>query len=167
MTSLQNVENKGGGRTVNSSPCPDPTEQIKSIGSVIGTVSGAIGLFTLIKKGWNNYREKHPTFKKTVIDSLEQIKKGQKRFEDFNAATLRERLGSIHNLYVKQMRWCSRDQKEKIVPLFDIYMENYAAFSDRPLILKDKQEIIDLPESKEERQALEEQQKELQKEKEN
>lgn len=148
MTSLQNVDEREVRRSMQNSPCPDP---VGDVGKVIGTITGAIGLVAIIKKGWNNWREKHPTFKYSVLKSLKEIKEGQSRFEDFNAATLRERLGSLRIFYVEDRGWCTRDQKEKVLPLFDIYIENYAAFSDIPLVKKDKQDIANLPESKEQR----------------
>jgi hypothetical protein len=151
MTSVQNINEKGERRCMQNSPCPDPMEHIETAGKIIGVLSGGIGLFVLIKKSWQKWREKHPTFRYTVVKSLEQIKEGQRRFEDFNAATLRERLGSLRIFYVEDRGWCTRDQKEKVLPLFDIYIENYAPFSDIPLVEKDKQDIASLPESKDQR----------------
>lgn len=135
-----------------SNPCPDPIKGVEILGKIIGTLMGGIGLFAAIKKGWNNYREKHPTFRRSVLKSLEQIEKGQNRFDDINAATLRESIGSKYNLYVLEMGWCPRSQKEKIASLFDIYMNYYACESDKPLLERDKQKILDLPESKDQRQ---------------
>jgi len=151
LSSLQHASEGAERRSMQNSPCPDPMEHINTIGKVIGTITGAIGLFALIKKMWQNWREKHPTFKYTVIKSLEQIKAGQKRFEDFNAATLRERIGSIYNLYVLEMGWCPRAQKEKIALLFDIYVEYYGTDAEDPLIKHDKAIIMELPESKDQR----------------
>jgi hypothetical protein len=127
-------------------------EPIKNAGTIIGTIAGGIGLIAAIRKGWNNWRMKHPTFKYTVIKSLNEIKDGQNRFDDINAATLRESIGSKYNLYVLEMGWCPRSQKEKIASLFDIYMNYYACESDKPLLERDKQKILDLPESKDQRQ---------------
>ena len=135
-----------------SNPCPDPIKGVEILGKIIGTLMGGIGLFAAIKKGWNNYREKHPTFRRSVLKSLEQIEKGQYRFDDINAATLRESIGSKYNLYVLEMGWCPRGQKEKIAALFDIYMNYYACESDKQLLESDKQLILGLPESKDKRQ---------------
>jgi hypothetical protein len=130
---------------------PDPVEQIKTAGTVIGTITGAIGLYALIKKGWQKYREKHPTFRRKVLACLEQIKDGQRRFDDFNAATLRERLGSIYNLYVLEMGWCPRSQKEKIALLFDIHKEYFGSEVEDALMAQDRAMIMSLPESKDQR----------------
>lgn len=130
----------------------DPMEHLETAGKIIGVIAGAIGLFAAIKKGWQKWRENHPTFRYTVIKSLNEIKKGQNRFDDINAATLRESIGSKYNLYVLEMGWCPRGQKEKIAALFDIYMEFYACESDKELLSRDKQMILDLPESKNQRQ---------------
>ena len=146
MTALQ--EKKDGRKHIQNS---DPMKDIETAGKIIGVLTGGIGLFALIKKGWNNWRMKHPTFKYTVIKSLNEIKDGQNRFDDINAATLRESIGSKYNLYVLEMGWCPRSQKEKIASLFDIYMNYYACESDKPLLERDKQKILDLPESKDQR----------------
>jgi hypothetical protein len=134
-----------------SNPCPDPMKGVETAGKIIGTLMGGIGLFAAIKKGWNNYREKHPTFRSSVLKSLNEIKNGQNRFDDINAATLRESIGSKYNLYVLEMGWCPRAQKEKVALLYDIFLEYYASDSDMPLIERDKQMILDLPESKDQR----------------
>ncbi len=149
MTSLTKT-NKDG-RQCMQNPCPDPMKGVETAGKIIGTVTGGIALFAAIKKGWNNWRDKHPTFRVSVLKSLEQIKEGQSRFEDFNAATLRERLGSAYLVYVKEHGWCPRSQKEKIAVLFDLYIANYGNAADNPLMESDKAEIMALPESEDQR----------------
>lgn len=131
---------------------PDPVEHFKNAGAVIGAIAGAIGLFAAIKKGWQKWRENHPTFRRKVLGCLEQIKAGQRRFEDFNAATIRERLGSIYNLYVLQMGWCPRSQKEKIDLLYKIYQEYFGSEVEDVLMEHDREIIMALPESKDQRQ---------------
>ncbi|MGI6691117.1 MAG: hypothetical protein ACOX63_09830 [Christensenellales bacterium] len=148
MTTLQEIKKKEDRACMQT---PDPVEQFKNAGTIIGTITGALGLAALIKKGWNKWREKHPPFRRTVLTSLDQIKCGQKRFEDFNAATLRERLGSAYLVYVKEHGWCPRSQKEKITVLFDLYKENYGNTADNILMDQDKAEIMALPESEEQR----------------
>jgi hypothetical protein len=130
---------------------PDPMEHLETAGKIIGVIAGAIGLFAAIKKGWQKWREKHPTFRSSVLKSLDQIKEGQGRFDDFNAATLRERLGSVYLVYVKGHGWCPRSQKEKIAVLYDLYMANYGNSTDNELMKNDKEEVMALPESEEQR----------------
>lgn len=129
---------------------PNPVEQFKSIGTVIATITGAIGLLALIKKGCNAWRDKHPSFKRVVLKNLEHLKDGQKKFDDFNAAMLRERLESLYNVYVLEMGWCPRSAKQNIRALFDLYAEKYGNSSDH-LSLKNRDKIMELPESKDRR----------------
>jgi hypothetical protein len=131
---------------------PGPIEHLETAGKIIGVIAGAIGLFAAIKKGWQKWREKHPTFRRKVLGCLEQIKAGQRRFEDFNAATLRERLGSIYNHYVLEMGWCPRSQKEKIDLLYKIYQEYFGSEVEDVLMTHDRDVIMELPESKDQRQ---------------
>jgi hypothetical protein len=148
VTSLQNIDKQDGRARMQT---PDPTEHLETAGKIIGIIGGAIGLVATIKKGWQKYREKHPTFKFEVRRSLMQILDGQRRFDDLNAATLRERLGSAYLVYVKEHGWCPRSQKEKISVLFDIYKEYYGSAADNVLMDQDKAEIMALPESEEQR----------------
>ncbi len=144
MTALQNENKREERRCMQT---PDPMDHVKSIGTIIGTVTGVLGLIALIKKAWRSFREKHPTFKYTVIKDLRQIKEGQKRFEYFNAAMLRERLESIYNVYVLEMGWCPRSAKQNIALLFDLYCENFGGDCDA-LTLHNKEVVMGLPESK-------------------
>jgi hypothetical protein len=151
MTALQETRKNMEGRTCMQTP-PDPFEHLETAGKVIGIIAGVLGLFATIKKAWNKWRDKHPTFRKQVLKCLDEIKQGQRRFEDFNAATLRERIGSIYNLYVLEMGWCPRSQKEKIALLFNIYKEYYGDDVEDIIIDNDKAVIMGLPESKDQRQ---------------
>lgn len=130
---------------------PDPMEQLETAGKIIGMITGAIGLIALIRKGWKSWREKHPTFRSTVLQSLEQIKQGQRKFDDFNAAMLRERLESLYNLYVLEMGWCPRSSKKNIALLFKLYDERFGDKADT-LFPRFHAAIIELPESKDRRQ---------------
>lgn len=130
----------------NPSP-PDLLDHFKSLGIVAGAVATTYGLISAIKKAYAKWREKHPTFRRTVLTALEELKQGQRELEDYNAAMLRERLESAYTVYVKEMGWCPSGQKRMVLQLFEIYEEKgWNHLSDCY-----KQEITDLPESKEKR----------------
>ena len=129
----------------------DPVDQIKTAGTIIATISGFFGLVALIRKGWKNWKAKHPTFRRTVLTCLEQIKDGQRRFEDFNAATLRERLSSIYNVYVLDLGWCSRNHKELAAILYDLYISHFASETEKTLLRREQSIVLELPESKDQR----------------
>ena len=132
---------------------PDPVEQIKSVGTIIATITGAIGLVALIKKSFKTWRLKHPSFKRTVLQNLEHLKDGQRKFDDFNAVMLRERLESLYNVYVLEMGWCPRSAKQNIRALFDLTQRSTGAVlttSDH-LMIKNRDKIMELPESKDRR----------------
>lgn len=130
---------------------PGPMEHLKAWGTIIATISGTIGLIALIRKGWNNWKSRHPTFRRSVLKSLEQIRNGQKEFEDFNAAMLRERLESIYNVYVLEMGWCPLSAKQNIRALFDLYKSKFGCQVEDVLIDRNKEMIMSLPESKDQR----------------
>lgn len=131
-------------------PCPD-MDHVKNWGTIIATITGTIGLVALIRKSWNNWKEKHPTFRRTVLKSLDQIKEGQRRFDDFNAAMLRERMESVYNVYVLEMGWCPRSAKINISKLFELYKERFGSDIEDVLVDRNLEVIMDLPESKDQR----------------
>lgn len=129
---------------------PDPVDSIKTWGTIVATITATAGLIALIRKGWNSWRNKHPTFRRAVIKGIEELKDGQRKFDDFNAAMLRERLESLYNVYVLEMGWCPRSAKQNIRRLFELYCERFGDDTDN-LILRNRDKIMDLPESKDRR----------------
>jgi hypothetical protein len=126
-------------------------EPWKELGIIVGTIGGIIGLCKVVVmplvKSYQRWRVSHPPFKRTVLSTLKQLKKGQEGFDDFNAALLRERLESAYTIYFLEMGWCPSGEKRLIKELFDIYEKRGWNHID----LKHRESMMSLPESKENR----------------
>lgn len=124
----------------------------KEIGIVVGTISGVIGLATLViaplVKAHRRWREKHPPFRKTVLTALKHLEEGQRSSEDFAAALLRERLESAFVVYVQEMGWCPSGEKRRLHELYKFYeSKGWGDLVDK----KQKDIILALPERKDKR----------------
>jgi hypothetical protein len=126
-------------------------EQWKDIGIMVGTISGIIALIKLvimpIAKAWRKWREKHPPFRRTVLQALEQLQNGQTINEDFMVAFLRERLEDAYVKYVLDMGWCPSREKRLLGDLFKISEAKGWDHLDE----RHRELIMSLPESKDQR----------------
>lgn len=102
---------------------PDTEELILDLGKVVAAVMTIIGFGTLLRKWWTAWRVNHPPFKAEVRDALKALRDGQTRFDDYNAALLRDRLESSYTIYVKMMGWCPVTVKRTLMDLFALYQE--------------------------------------------
>lgn len=132
-------------------PTPEAMDHLKQLGIAVGAVAGTIGLIKLIfgplidaRKRW---KEAHPPYRKTVLRTLKELKDYQSRFDDYNAAMLRERLESAYTVYVLEMGWCPASEKRNLQELFEIY-ENLGW---NHIDSRNREIIMSLPESKDKR----------------
>lgn len=100
----------------------------KTIGIIVGSISGAIGLAKLVVtpviRRYRTWRHNHPRFRSIVLRTLKELQIGMDRNDDYNAALLRERLESAYTVYVLQMGWCPSGEKRMLMDLFDLYIAN-------------------------------------------
>lgn len=92
-----------------------------------GVATAAMAIWAVIKlvfqplvKRIKRYRQEHPHFRRTVMQALRELQDGQKRFDDYNAAILRERIESAYTLYVLMMGWCPTGEKKMLAELFEL-----------------------------------------------
>lgn len=126
---------------------------LKHIVLVISLFSGAIGLWKLVFlplwNWWKKYRVKNPSFRKSVLLSLQRLELGLKKNDDYTAALIRERLESAYTIYVLTLGWCPSGEKRMLMDLFALYEEG----GHNHLDLQYKNKILVLPEVEPKKEA--------------
>lgn len=57
-------------------PPVDIVEKYKALGAIVGSIASSIGLYATVKALIKKWREKHPIFRRSVLDNLKLPREG-------------------------------------------------------------------------------------------
>lgn len=94
---------------------------LKDFSIILGVILSTIALSKFFSEMHKKYRNKHPSLKQQIHNTLKMIEQQSKNNDDFQAAVIRAQLEDAYAIYVIRLGWCPITMKSALCTLYDYY----------------------------------------------